>query len=187
MYRRLYAHPDRFIDQPRTASYFEDFFPAGEHYLEQVLRAEMQTKMVDDFLVNEDRVTSAYGIEGRVPFLDREFVELALRVPADWKMAGRETKHFWKACVGDTLPPAILHKKKQGFTFSSSHQWDKDLRAAVKNRLTREWCEDIGLFRYDFVGELLDRPSHPNLRWHYFMAWMMLGVREWLEVFEVRL
>ena len=78
-------------------------------------------------------------------------------------------------------------KKKQGFTFSSYHQWLKDLRGAVETKLTREWCRDSGLFNYRFVEEILEYPPHPNLRWHYFMLWMMVGVKEWTEVFDVEL
>ena len=186
MYARLYAHPDAFRDVPVTATYFVDRFQDGTSFLEQVLRAEFQTKMVDDFLVNEDRVTSAHGVEGRVPFLDRDLVEFAFRIPARWKMAGWQTKSLWKRSVGVALPGPILKKKKHGFTFSSYQQWQKDLRAAVEKNLTVEWCHDTGLFNHAFIEDVLSYPAHPNLRWHYFVAWMMLGVKEWMEIFDVQ-
>jgi asparagine synthase (glutamine-hydrolysing) len=187
MYDRIYARPDDFRALPSTASLFRPFFRGGGGFLGQVLRAEFRTKMVDDFLVNEDRVTSAHGLEARVPFLDRDLVELAFRIPPSWKMSGSETKRFWKESVGDVLPRRILEKKKQGFTFSSYHQWLKDLRGVVTRELTREWCEDSGLFNHRFVEEILAYPPHPNLRWHYFMLWMMVGVKKWTEVFDVEL
>ncbi len=185
MYARLYARPDDFRDLPKTAAAFAPWFATDQPFLEQMLRAEFQNKMVNDFLVNEDRVTSAHGVEGRVPFLDKDLVELAFRIPAADKMRGRETKALWKDAIGDDLPDAILHKKKQGFTFSSAHQWQKDLRAEVERELTETWCRDTGLFAYGFIRELLDYPPHKNLRWHYFTAWMMLGVKQWMEVFDV--
>ena len=41
-------------------------------------------------------------------------------------MSGRETKRLWKESVGDVLPGrGFSAKKKQGFTFSSYHQWLK--------------------------------------------------------------
>lgn len=187
MYDRIYARPDDFRGLPSTASLFRPFFRGGGSFLGQVLRTEFQTKMIDDFLVNEDRVTSAHGLEARVPFLDRDLVELAFRIPPSWKMSGSDTKHFWKESVGDVLPRRILAKKKQGFTFSSYHQWLKDLHGVVERELTREWCEDSGLFNYRFVEEILAYPPHPNLRWHYFMLWMMVGVKEWTEVFGVEI
>ncbi|MDP7024880.1 MAG: asparagine synthase (glutamine-hydrolyzing) [Kiritimatiellia bacterium] len=187
MYERLYADPDAFRSLPRTGSYFESMFSGTGSYLEDVLRVEFQTKMVNDFLVNEDRVTSAHGVEGRVPFLDRDLVELAFQLPGHWKMKGRETKTLWKDSVGDVLPNEIRQKKKQGFTFSSYHQWEKDLRSVVQQELTPEWCEATGLFNHSFVASLLDYPPHATLRWHYFTAWMMLGVKQWMDVFDVEL
>jgi asparagine synthase (glutamine-hydrolysing) len=187
MYDRLYTDPDAFRGVPRTGSYFESLFSGRGSYLEDVLRVEFQTKMVNDFLVNEDRVTSAHGVEGRVPFLDRDLVELAFQLPGAWKMRGRETKTIWKDSVGDVLPSEIRQKKKQGFTFSSYHQWEKDLRGVVEQELTPEWCEATGLFNHNFVASLLDYPPHKNLRWHYFTAWMMLGVKQWMDVFDVEL
>jgi len=185
MYRRVYQDASGFRDLPSTDSYFARYFNGHENYLEEVLRAEFQTKMVNDFLINEDRVTSAHGVEGRVPFLDREFVELCMSIPAKEKMAGADTKSLWKDSVGDVLPGQILNKKKQGFTFSSYHQWTKDLRSVVASELTPEWCEQTGLFNYRFVKDVLDYPPHAHLRWHYFMVWMMLGVKKWMEVFSV--
>lgn len=185
MYGRIYGNPDAFQDLPATRTYFEPFFNGGPDYLDEVLRAEFQTKMVDDFLVNEDRVLSAHGVEGRVPFLDVRLVELAMSISSREKMAGADTKALWRESVGEVLPPPILRKKKQGFTFSSYHQWTKDLRAMVERELTPGWCAETGLFNERFVRELLDYPPHPNLRWHYFMAWMMLGVKTWMEVFDV--
>ena len=187
MYARVYRHPDAFREYPATASYLSPYFDDGSPFLEQVLRAEFHTKMVNDFLVNEDRVTSAHGIEARVPFLDRNLVELAFSIPAAWKMSGTETKGFWKASVGQVLPKQILRKKKQGFTFSSYHQWTKDLRQAVESELTPEWCRECGIFNHRFVQDVLDYTPHPNLRWHYFMVWMMLGFKHWMETFDVEL
>lgn len=185
MYPRVYARPADFLSLPRVDSLFESYFETDKDFLDQVLRAEFHTKMVDDFLVNEDRVTSAHGVEGRVPFLDRDFVELAFGIPPHLKMAGSRTKALWKQSVEQVLPEQIRDKKKHGFTFSSYHQWTKDLRDTVERELTADWCRDTGLFNSDFVREVLDYPSHPNLRWHYFMAWMMVGVKTWMEVFDV--
>lgn len=185
MYKKLYQNPDQFMEYPATNTYFAPYFHSGGDYLNQVLRTEFQTKMMNDFLLNEDRVTSAHGVEGRVPFLDRELVELGLSLPSAWKMHGRETKKLWKDSVCDVLPAHILQKKKQGFTFSSYHQWLKDLRPAVEAELTPDWCNDFGVFQYDFIKTILDTPAHPNLRWHYFMLWMMLGFKTWTETFHV--
>lgn len=187
MYHRLYRDADAFMELPRTHSCFVDYFRGSGNYLDQVLRAEFQTKMVNDFLVNEDRVCSAHGVEGRVPFLDKTLVELAVSLPAGIKMQGTGTKALWRDSIGACLPAELLEKKKQGFTFSSYHQWEKDLRVTVqKELLDSGWCDSSGLFRRDFVEQVVAYPPHPNLRWHYFVLWMMVGVKAWMEIFNVR-
>lgn len=184
-YDWIYAKPDEFRALPSIRSRFEPTLEGSGSVLTRVLRTEFQTKMVNDFLLNEDRVSSAHGVESRVPFLNRELVELAFRIPDAWKMRGSETKVLWKQAAAKELPTSILKKKKQGFTFSSYHQWGKDLRSAVAAEENREWCEDTGLFNYGFIRDVLEAPPHPHLRWHYFMVWMMLGFKHWQEIFDV--
>jgi asparagine synthase (glutamine-hydrolysing) len=150
-----------------------------------MLRAEFHEKMVNNLLLCEDRMTSAHGIEGRVPFLDRDLVELAFRIPAKEKMRGRETKTLWKDSVGDRLPQSIVRKKKQGFCFNPHHHWESGLRPAVERELTREWCEDTGIFNYEFIQTILNYPPHGNLRWHYFVLWQMVGLKYWIDQFSV--
>jgi asparagine synthase (glutamine-hydrolysing) len=64
-----------------------------------------------------DRVTMAFGLEARVPFLDREVIEHALRLPAEWKLAGRgepEKKLLREAFAG-WLPHEFLWRGKSQF------------------------------------------------------------------------
>ncbi len=187
MYAIIYRNPEDFRKLPRTREYFETFLSkhSKSSFLETVLRTEFHTKMVDDFLLNEDRVTSAHGLEGRVPFLDRKFVEFAFSIPVSLKMRGIETKYLWKKAIGNELPHQILKKKKHGFTFSSYHQWKKDLKASVIRELSKEWCRETDLFNYEFIAEILNYPAHPNLRWHYFLLWIILGLKEWMKIFRV--
>ena len=63
-----------------------------------------------------DVATIACSLEGRSPLLDHEFVEMAYRMPGDWKLRGL-AGHKWifKEAFKDLLPPEILTRKKMGF------------------------------------------------------------------------
>jgi asparagine synthase (glutamine-hydrolysing) len=67
-----------------------------------------------------DRLTMRHGIEGRVPFLDTQFVQMALSVPPELKLVDLPTgqrMEKWilrKACA-DLLPPAIIWRTKEQF------------------------------------------------------------------------
>jgi asparagine synthase (glutamine-hydrolysing) len=63
-----------------------------------------------------DRMTMAHGLEGRVPFLDLEFVDAALRVPPELKLpAGGPEKWVLRQAVADLLPPEITWRTKSQF------------------------------------------------------------------------
>jgi asparagine synthase (glutamine-hydrolysing) len=166
----------------------EDFFTPyfsndGTSMLTQTLRAELEQKMVNDFLLNEDRVSMAHGLEVRVPFLDRELVSYAASIPAALKLAHGETKHLFKRAVAPWLPDAVLRKKKWGFTFSSYHQFTKDLRGVAERILTPGRVAEVGWFNYAWIRDVLRHPPHPRLRWHYFVLWMMVGFEIWRQMF----
>jgi asparagine synthase (glutamine-hydrolysing) len=167
-----------------TRSLFEPFFAdSKKSFVEQALRAEMQTKLVDDFLLNEDRVSMAHALEVRVPLLDRELVTFANSLPIHMKISGLRTKVIFKKAMEDVLPDFILKKKKWGFTFNAYIQYQKDLKKAAQDILTPQAVSGLGLFNYRFVEAVLKHPPHPRLRWHYFTLWMMVGFHLWYNLF----
>lgn len=69
-------------------------------------------------LQRTDRMTMAHSLEGRVPFLDHEFAEFALGIPAEMKIPveGREAKHLLRKAFEGMLPEEILYRKKVKFS-----------------------------------------------------------------------
>jgi asparagine synthase (glutamine-hydrolysing) len=167
-----------------TRTVFEPYF-ADRHqsFIEQALTVEFQTKLVDDFLLNEDRVSMAHGLEVRVPFLDRDLVSFANKLPVHMKMNGMKTKSIFKKAMRGVLPGFVLHKKKWGFAFNPYYEFQKDLRETAQQVLTPRRVKELGLFNYDFVKKVLEHSPHPRLRWHYFTLWMMVGFHIWHEMF----
>jgi len=167
-----------------THAGFDQYFDIGARgTLERVLWAEFNTKLVEDFLANEDRTSMANGLEVRVPFLDRELVQFAFSIPIDLKIKGNETKSIFRRAMSSMLPAHTLRKKKWGFSFNPYYQFQKDLRGAAERILTRERIESQGWFNYDYLKSILDHPPHPRLRWHYFFLWNVVGFQIWYQMF----
>lgn len=167
-----------------THRLFDPYFkPNGHTILDQVLWAEFHTKMIDDFLMNEDRTSMAHGLEVRVPFLDRDLVRFALGIPVDLKIKNNQTKYIFRQAMAGILPPPAVQKKKWGFSFNPYHQFQKDLKATAEQILSRERVEARGWFNYDYLRRILDHPPHPRLRWHYFYLWLVLGLEIWYQMF----
>ncbi|MCB9098306.1 MAG: asparagine synthase (glutamine-hydrolyzing) [Anaerolineales bacterium] len=167
-----------------THTQFDAYFkPNGRGVLDQVLWAEFHTKMVDDFLMNEDRTSMAHGLEVRVPFLDRDLVRFALGIPVELKIKNNQTKYIFRKAMAGILPEHAVQKKKWGFTFNPYYQFQKDLKTVAERVLTRRRVEARGWFNYDYLRRILDHPPHPRLRWHYFMLWLGLGLEIWAQMF----
>ncbi|MFQ5456607.1 MAG: asparagine synthase (glutamine-hydrolyzing) [Nitrospirota bacterium] len=164
----------------KTEDYFRSFLNQKEMtFLENTLLAEFQTKMVDDFLVNEDRTSMANSIEARVPFLDKELVEFSLSIPGKFKLKGNRLKYIFKETMRKKLPEKTIKKKKWGFAFNPYYQFQKDLKTTAEKILTKKRIEQQGIFNYDYLKMIMDHKPHPRLRWHYFYLWMVVGFQIW--------
>ncbi len=68
-------------------------------------------------LQRADRLTMAHSIEARVPFLDREAIEMSMKIPARYKLYGKPPVEKWilRQAVKDLLPEQITWRKKEQF------------------------------------------------------------------------
>ncbi|MBI4674107.1 MAG: asparagine synthase (glutamine-hydrolyzing) [Chloroflexi bacterium] len=184
MWRNVYGAALRAEHLNATHAAFDPLFVKNGHSaLEQVLWAEFHTKMVDDFLLNEDRTSMAHGLEVRVPFLDVELVKFAFSIPVDLKIRGNEPKYIFRRAMQGILPEHALRKPKWGFSFNPYFQFQKDLRTVAEHVLTRERVQELGWFNYAYLRRILEHPPHPRLRWHYFFLWLAVGLHIWHDMF----
>ena len=77
---------------------------------------DMRGWLPDDLLVKSDRMLMAWGVEGRVPFLDHRVVEFGLALPDTLKVSGRDGKWFLKRWGERFFPREHLWGRKRGFT-----------------------------------------------------------------------
>lgn len=182
--RQIYTKDLDEIGVYPVRSHFEAVFPFHIPSMAAAfMRFELQNKIVDDFLFNEDRMSMAHGLEVRVPFLDRRVVELVSRFPTSFTIRPGQRKRILRDLMKASLPNSILNKKKHGFTFNPVIQFEKDLRAACAQVLTRDRVEEGGLFRYEYIRSILESKPRESLRWHYFLLWKILGYHLWEDVF----
>jgi asparagine synthase (glutamine-hydrolysing) len=69
-------------------------------------------------LQRADRMSMAFGLEARVPFLDKAFVDYSLALPAEWKLqtGGQPEKLLLRQAYRGSIPDQILMRKKQKFS-----------------------------------------------------------------------
>jgi asparagine synthase (glutamine-hydrolysing) len=78
-----------------------------------------------------NKAMAAWGVEARVPFLDRDFLDVAMGIDPAAKMAGggRIEKHVLREAFADLLPPAIVWRQKEQFSDGVGYGWIDSLRA----------------------------------------------------------
>ena len=81
----------------------------------QLQYVDMQTWMLYDILQKADRMSMANSLELRVPFLDKQMLELAVTLPTDCRIDGNTTKVALRAAALRQLPERTANKKKLGF------------------------------------------------------------------------
>jgi len=76
---------------------------------------DLNLRLPELLLMRVDKMTMATSLEGRVPFLDHKFVQLALSIPTSVKLKNGELKHILKRAVRGVIPDDVIDRKKQGF------------------------------------------------------------------------
>ncbi|MDH6280302.1 asparagine synthase (glutamine-hydrolyzing) [Prescottella agglutinans] len=66
-----------------------------------------------------DRASMGQGVETRVPFLDKNMINLAMRIPLKMKIGGDQEKWLVRKAFADSLPGYILNRPKSGMSYSS--------------------------------------------------------------------
>ncbi len=138
--------------------------------LDQELYVDLKTYLSDDILVKVDRMSMANSLEARVPFLDHGVVEFSFSVPARLKMKNYQRKYVLKKAMEGVIPDEILRKKKQGFSIPIKNWLKNELRPMMCDVLNRESVEGDGLFRWDYIGTMIDdhlsgRENHSHKLW----------------------
>jgi asparagine synthase (glutamine-hydrolysing) len=164
---------------------FTPFFEKsrGMNSLDRVLYTEFQTKMVNDYLLTEDRMSCAHSVEERVPFLDLDLVNFGFSIPVHLKIKNNTTKYLFRKAMAQKLPEKIITKKKWGFSVNPYEQFRKDLKDVAEKVLTPEFVDKQGIFNYDYLKRIMQHSPNPKMRWHYNYLWVVLGIAIWQKMY----
>ena len=115
---------------------------------------DLVTALPDNLLVKTDRMLMAFGLEGRVPFLDHRLVEFGLSLPDRLKVRGRTGKWLLRQWAEPRLPPGHLDRPKRGFHVPVGDWLTGSIASRIGDVLTRnygiqEW------FQVDAIPDLV--------------------------------
>ncbi len=89
-----------------------------------------------------NKALMSWGIEGRVPFLDKEFMDVAMNVNPKDKMIslaeGRMEKYVLRKAFEDLLPESIAWRQKEQFSDGVGYSWIDSLKETAENEVSEE-------------------------------------------------
>jgi len=136
-----------------TQTYLERYPTASQ--LSRKLYADIKSTLVSEMLTKVDRMTMAFGLEARVPFLDHQLVEWGFGLADDLKIRGTEGKLVVKKALEPLLPQEVLYRSKHGFNVPMRIWLRGELRDMVHDLLSPDRVRSRGLFQPQAVQRLL--------------------------------
>jgi asparagine synthase (glutamine-hydrolysing) len=105
---------------------------------------DLRLRLPELLLMRVDKMTMGVGLEARVPFLDHEFVTLAMSIPSARKVPNGRLKHLLKTAVRGLVPQQLIDRRKQGFGVPVDDLFAGRLAQVAQKELTR-FCADTDL------------------------------------------
>ena len=110
--------------------------PSAEEFHKETVRKLDKLHQYDCLRANKS--LAAWGIEGRVPFLDKEFIDVAMRINPGDKMINSERMEKWvvRKAFEDYLPESVAWRQKEQFSDGVGYSWIDTLKEVVENAIT---------------------------------------------------
>lgn len=173
-----------------------------EDYINHSLYFEAKTFM-NGLLVVEDKLSMAHGLETRVPFLDNDLVDFAMRLPARAKLGnltevvrlnenepgGKSERYFQKTKDGKLIlrkmmeryiPQQVARREKQGFSAPDASWFKGESIDYVRRRLKNPQARIYDVLDRHAVENLIDEhlEGRQNRR---LLIWSLLNLEQWSE------
>jgi len=123
--------------------------PDARSFHDETIRKLDRLHLYDCLRANKSM--AAWGVEARVPFLDKEFLDVAMSIDPAAKMAGagRMEKHILREAFADLLPPSITWRQKEQFSDGVGYGWIDSLRRFAESQVSDREME-AARFRFPY-------------------------------------
>jgi asparagine synthase (glutamine-hydrolysing) len=183
--RRLYS------DEWRTLTSDYDPYVVHRSYfaraseaapLNQLLYVDLKTFLPCLNLLTTDKTSMAANLEVRVPFLNREMIEMAARMPPRLKLRGLTRKYVLKRALEGVLPKDVIYRRKAGFGAPIRSWLRGPLRPLIGDLLSEETVKRRGIFRPREVKRVLDA-NFSGREDYNLQVFQLLGLEMWHRTF----
>jgi asparagine synthase (glutamine-hydrolysing) len=122
--------------------------------MDRLFYYDLRGWLVEDLLLKKDKMGMSASIEARVPYLDQDVVEYALKLPVSMKIRGRRGKQIFRKLLYERMPREILERPKVGFAVPIDSWFRHELAHLLGSRLAGQGS---------FLAEVLDPKAVKDL------------------------
>jgi asparagine synthase (glutamine-hydrolysing) len=178
-------HPSRLNNGDYSREFVEAFFArCTGSPVDRALQLDTQIMLVDDPVKRVDNMTMAFGLEGRVPFLDHELVELAARIPSDLKIRSGG-KHILKKAARGVVPDEVIDRPKGYFPVPALKYLHGPFLSYVQEVLLDKRARQRELFNPAYVDRLLADPKGSLTPKGHSKLWQLAVMEQWLQAHDL--
>ncbi|HXQ73135.1 MAG TPA: asparagine synthase (glutamine-hydrolyzing) [Pyrinomonadaceae bacterium] len=152
--------------------------------LNRLLYVDLKTFLPCLNLITTDKTSMAANLEVRVPFLNREMIEMAARMPPRLKLHGLTRKYVLKRALENVLPKDVVWRRKAGFGAPIRSWLRGPLRPLVNDLLSEESVRRRGLFRPTEVKRVIDA-NFSGREDYNLQVFQLLGLELWHQQFGI--
>lgn len=146
--------------------------------LNKALEVDIKTLLPDQVLTYADRLSMAYSLEVRSPFLDHIFVEKVAKISGKLKIKGKTTKYILKKMAEKILPEDVIYRAKKGFILPF-HEWFKaGMKNYVLTILDEKEIKKIEFLNKNYINEILNE-FYADAKDHTYKIWTLLMFVLW--------
>ena len=173
----------------------------NEDYINRSMYFEIRTFLHGLFVI-EDKISMAHSLETRVPFLDNDLVDFALRMPVSFKLSSldkmvaideddaigkyyqrtRDGKAVLRQAMRELIPQEILEREKQGFSAPDASWFRGESIEYIRRLLLNPKARIYEYFNPHYVQKRLEEHVSGKFN-HRLFIWSLLSFEWWLGIF----
>lgn len=171
------AHP---LGRLPIGEQLKRYFPPElmDDFAAAMMHVDVETYLPGDILTKVDRTSMAVSLEARVPLLDSELVDFALRIPGDLRVTAGESKRLFRRAIASIVPDFVLSRPKRGFQVPLASWFRGPLRSRIE--ALRSPSQAIAPYvNRDALARLVTEHS-VGRRDHSSILWRLMVLDQWL-------
>jgi asparagine synthase (glutamine-hydrolysing) len=160
----------------------------GSNNTEALMMADLGSWLPDQALLLADKMTMRGSLEGRVPLLDTEVVNLSMSLPLKYKVDIFRTKKILKDAFKKDLPPILFSQPKRGW-FSPGAKWLRrpEIQKVARKIISREYYAGTAeLFDWSGVEQMLNDHIEKK-EYNLTILWAIMSFQVWAKNNNIQL